>query len=497
MVIRILNDKYRILFVITTIIFTLYNSLGQFFLYSPGGCDYWEHLATIFSFSRNLLYPDNPYILSNQPTHLFTPYHLFWGIISKIFKIHPFYILPCIAIINSLLFMLASKYISSFLLKNEKFFIIFFIVLLFFWYKPWAWSGFYNFALLPLTIIYPYWFAFPFSIIILSRYHFRENIFHVIILSFIFSLIFLVHPLTFIFIFLSYTVKLTLEDPPILKIYFYFLVLMLASIISLLWPYFSVSKAILNSAHYKNIGFAGCYWLFYKNIPSALGPALFGLIPLLYFVINFSKNNQSINFIVYSFFIFLFLYVLNYVLLHNSLLSRLIIYLVFFLHISIVVIVINRKKLLITSLALLILFAPIQLKESLKRVHIFDHSTNFNLLLRYSFLGKYIKSRDVVLSPLNLSWILPSIIGCKVVGVLHSNPFFTDYFERLKENKIFFSKQCNLKCQLDTIRKYKVNFIVVKKDEEKYLKQLVLKGYLYKIIIKNDLLLYKVALKKH
>lgn len=66
-----------------SIIFLLYNIIGNVILYSVGGVDYWEHLAAMHSYSLNLVNPSNPYLLSDEPTHLHTPYHLFWVFFLK------------------------------------------------------------------------------------------------------------------------------------------------------------------------------------------------------------------------------------------------------------------------------------------------------------------------------------------------------------------------------------------------------------------------------
>jgi hypothetical protein len=94
-------------FLLFSVLLVTYVFLGLIFLGKIGGSDYWEHLATIYSYSRNLINPGNPYVLSENPTHLFTPYHLFWGAVSKTTHIHPYILLPVIGGLNIVFFIYA------------------------------------------------------------------------------------------------------------------------------------------------------------------------------------------------------------------------------------------------------------------------------------------------------------------------------------------------------------------------------------------------------
>jgi len=144
----------RWIFIVFAIVLVGYNVIGMHLLYERGS-DYWEHLASMYSFARNPVNPPNPYILSDEPTHLFTPYHLFWGVIARILNIHPFWLLPVIAGANVLLFVASTHVFSRKILRDEKYALALALTMLLFWNDPWSWSGFYNFGLLPLTAVFP------------------------------------------------------------------------------------------------------------------------------------------------------------------------------------------------------------------------------------------------------------------------------------------------------------------------------------------------------
>ena len=152
----------RIAFLIFSFSFILFIFFGLILLYSPGGSDYWEHLATIYHFSIDPMSTNNAYIASSKPFFLNTPYHLFWGLFSKTLSIHSFWILPIIGVINQILFLIATVYTSKFLTNSRRYALLIALTLLFFWYQPWQWSGFYHFGMLPMTSIYSFLFAFPY-----------------------------------------------------------------------------------------------------------------------------------------------------------------------------------------------------------------------------------------------------------------------------------------------------------------------------------------------
>ena len=81
-------------------------------------------------------------------------------------------------------------------------------------------------------------------------------------------------------------------------------------------------------------------------------------------------------------------------------------------------------------------------------------------------MQNYIEPKDVVMANMNNSWKLPGILGCKVIGVEHSNPFMEDYFLRMKQTKIFFDKSASDQTREAILKKYNVKYILFSKKED-------------------------------
>src|SRR5689334_9092052 len=71
--------------------------LGDIQLSAWSDVDYWEHLAAIGAFARSPLHPLNPYLAGSESTHLFTPFHLFWGLVVAVTGTHAYTIAPLMA----------------------------------------------------------------------------------------------------------------------------------------------------------------------------------------------------------------------------------------------------------------------------------------------------------------------------------------------------------------------------------------------------------------
>lgn len=484
---NIFNEVYRIIlnpksFKYFSIIFLLYNIIGNIILYSVGGVDYWEHMAAMHSYSVDLVNPPNPYLLSDEPTHLHTPYHLFWGFFSKLIGIHIFFLFPIIAATNSLLFLMAVKFFARNILNEEKYSLPLALTMLVFWIYPWGYSGVYNFSLLPLTITYPYWFAFPASIILITFYgktinfknHNTQYILDIIYI-FLIAVIFISHPLSGTFLVLVLLTKaFFLNQNNLLGKSKYFLIPVFGLCITLIWPYFPVANAILGSNQYAAKGFADTWDLFYKYSIIRISPALVGV-----FFIYYKLSKNKLDFLSLSLSILILFYVLNYIFFHNVVISRFIIYIAFFGHVGVILALkyfeyqnnFDKIRLFFIIITLILLLpqlivsiyrlGPTKDIIEKKPIGTFLNIKTFN---EYSQLKNFISNDDVVIAPMRESWILPAIVGCKVVGVLHSNPFMKDYYERISDTKEFFNKNTNSLHIKRIIEKYSVKFVLVPKE---------------------------------
>lgn len=457
-----------------SILFVSYVVVGLVFIGKIGGADYWEHLATIHSYSLNLINPDNPYILSENPTHLFTPYHLFWGAVSKILQIPPYWLLPIIGGLNTVFFIYATHQFSKNIIGNQKYTMLLILTMLFFWFQPWAWSGFYHFGLLPLTSVYPYWFDLPLSLLVIALYGEKNNL--PILFIPIFPIAFLIHPLTGSFLMITTVLKaLTLNNITWKQKISLLLIPPLSLLLSFLWPYYPVLDTILNSNKFSSIGFAGHYSMFYSYFIIRLAPALLG-VPIVFVLLK-----KKEYFIPLSLFIFVSIYTLNYFFIHSSTLARYIIFIGFFLQ---VLIVVGIKELRSKSvykyfstlyMGILIISIPLHLYSSILQIGIarsvlnkkpLMQNLNLDTYNRFILMRNYIKPKDVVMANMGNSWKLPGILGCRVVGVKHSNPFMKDYFLRKKQTKIFFDKSTSNQTKEEILKEYKVKYILFSKKAD-------------------------------
>lgn len=465
----------RVTFILFSSGFILYIFIGLVLLYSPGGCDYWEHLATIYHLSSSPTDTSNAYVLLSKPFFLNTPYHLFWGIVSKVFKIHPFWLLPLIGVINHTIFLTATVYLSKYLTNSRKYALITALTLLFFWYNPWQWSGFYHFGMLPLASIYPYWFALPLSLIIISKIGIKKGFHHLIIYVIAMSFVFLIHPLTGSFLFLGVFIKgLTSYQESLKNRIFVILTPLLAFLLSMLWSYFSVGDEIFKISEYRY--FLGLYWQWYVQPWKTLLPAFFGLL-----YIPIAIKYKQFNFVTIGLFAATAIFVVNRFTFHNQYLSRYLIYICFFLQVSIVLLLKNakhglpRKLTFLVYAILLIIFGGKQIYLSSSYLGIIKDikndtpigtHLNINYYNSYKKIGDFVSATDVVFAPVAESWLLPGIAGCHVVNSPHAEVFDTDEEFRMRWNDadIFYTDSTSIKIREELIRKYNVQFVMVPKE---------------------------------
>jgi len=467
----------RNIFWLFSVLFISYVFFGLIFIEKVGGYDYWEHLAAIHSYYLNILHPENPYILTQSPTHLFTPYHFFWGGISKIINIHPYILLPVIGLCNIILYIYAANKFCQHVIGDCKYTVLMILTMLFFWFDPWGWSGFYDFSLLPVTAVYPYWFAMPLAMLVVALYsEERDSTFFILLIP-VFSIVFLIHPLTGSFLIITTSVKIVLFKNKTRKQKTKILVtLPIALLLSFLWPYYPVLDTIINSSKFVSLGFAGDYMAFYKPFFYKTFPALFGMI----FIYTFIKKQDY--FIVLCLFVFSSIYLLNYCMLHSFTIARYVIYVVFFLHILIVMGMKEYygkkefKFFVVSYFSILVVLAPFHIHDSLKQIDNVVRAVihkkpiieqlNVDTFNRFIRMGDYIKSEDVVMASMEDSWKIPAILGCKVVGVLHSNPFMSDFFLRQKKTELFFNKNTSNKTRVKILENYKVSYILLSKKTD-------------------------------
>jgi hypothetical protein len=461
------------------VLLILYNSAGHFLLWNIGGGDYWEHLATFYAFARNPLQPDNPYVARAEPTHLFTPYHLVWGLVARLLGVHPREVLPLAGAANTLVFLAACRLLARRALGDGRLALPLALTLLTFWWQPWTWSGFYNLGFLPIASIYPFWFALPLAWMIAASYPLNSAAgssprlkLAVPAAALGVPLVFLIHPLSGIFLLVA-LLGLALGTPRIPPGPRFALILapLLGLGLALLWPYYPVLETVRASGQFHARGFAGDFRQFYDRPVLRLLPAWLGLPVILRALARRQPHPIAIGFLVFS-----ALYALNYLTLASATLARGIIFVAFFLHLAVAESLrrdaaIPRSRLHgLLFLVLLAVFGAFEAYDSVKRLGplhdwkagapLGEHS-NRRVLDSLRVFDRFVTPRDVVMAPLEESWLLPAALGCKVVGVRHSNPFLADYAARRTDTERFFTADATPAEREALIAKYGVRFVLV------------------------------------
>ena len=308
-------------YVVATLAFALYNAIGLAVLFAPGFEDYWEHLAALEALARQPFAPEVPYIAGASATHLFTPYHLAWALVARLVHVHPFAVLPVMGFVNSLLFGWACRAVARRLLGDARLALPVALTLLLLW-EPQAfhWSGFYYLAFLPLAACYPFWFALPIALLLLSYADAPAYVspWRGAGIGAAVGLLLLIHPLTACFAAIMLPLRALHEAG--------FVGAARAAgwiagglLTALAWPYFPVLATVASSQRFGKVGFAGDVDLFLAWIPRMALPAvLLGLWPIVDRV-----RTGRVDVVVSGALVFVVLFTLDVVWVRNALIARL------------------------------------------------------------------------------------------------------------------------------------------------------------------------------
>jgi hypothetical protein len=434
---------WAVAYALFAIAWVAYQALGTAFAHYPGGRDFWEHFAAIAEVARNPLNPGNPYLALDQPTHLLTPYHWVWGILFALTRIDPFTGMALIAAVNTIFWCVALRRLSGRILGNVDLALPLALLLLFGWWYPLRWSGFYHLGMQPIAAVYPATFAFAATLWLMADFDSTASRGRLALRVLFMSLIFISHPLTGTFLFLASGIQALCAEKTTWPRRLSLASLPAASVLlALAWPLFPVLPSILGSARFEAVGFAGDPALFYTRPLEQIAPALIGCAWGAVMLVRSPRHPLPWLTLATA-----VLFAVNFFYPRNALFARYLIFLACcgqaLVAMGLGALPAGRVRMAGTMAALLLAlwFGKHMAKWSLESLAPYQQKIqpskdqpNSNRSLAKNLRAALAPTQpgDVVLAPLDESWYLAGLTGCKVVGVHHSNPFFTDYFRRLQ-----------------------------------------------------------------
>lgn len=456
-------------------------------LYGYGGYDFWEHTAALNELSYHLLSPKDPMLVSDATSIRYMPYILFLALFKKITGLSVFTIMSLASIATFLIFssglyFFITEYFQD---KDQAFYTI--IILLFFWGTGFMWAGEYSFNLLKLTLCYPAIFSFSlsfFGFYFILRYIKTNNLKNYLFSIVLGIIIFVTHPLTGSFFFLSVVLIGICERKDNLKTEIAVLgIPIIVFFFSCFWPYFSMTDLMFGSMGREEWGSS----MFYSpQVIYQIGPALLGIPIVFNYIIK-----KEYKFVYYGFASCFFIYILTGIM-KISMGSRYIFFIVFFLHLAIArefrvrnllsfstikhVFCSSDRRKWIDMFLILILFTSIVFNVGLAYARYFADQEKDKIVIHgydyghidfkgYNFLKEKVGRYEVVMSDRRTSWLIPSFSG-KAVCLLHVNPFIPDLEERSDGVETFFDAKTTSETRVKILKKYKVSHILLNLDLE-------------------------------
>lgn len=462
-------------YVILSALFVAYCTAGQWTLAIAAGSDFWEHLASVNAFSRNLGNPANPYMMSDAPTHLFTPFHLAWGAMARLVNLHPIYLMPLIALASSTAFVIGVRLAAKHIIGDERSASLLLLVMLSFWLLPPEWSGFFHWGMVPVSLTYPYWLSLGVGLVLISVY--RPGNYGLLVAVIIAApLLFLVHTITGTFVVGALALRAALSAKATQFQRALFVLTPVAAVgLAFLWPYFSLWEVVRLS---QGTSFGGAYPQFYDDAFPTLLPGLTALIflPTLF-------RDRSYRFIVVGLSGVTAVWILNAVTIQSSVFGRYLIYLVWFLQLTIVAglwaLFIGKSRpqiraaFYLLAVVLFVIFIPFS-GQSFGPAQDLVNRKSLGESLVLSQFGKLREMQDfltesqVLMADPQTSWRAPGSTGVRVVGMLHRTPFMTqaEAVNRIDAIRRFYSPQVSSDQREDILEEFGVTRILISVPDE-------------------------------
>ena len=309
-----------------------------------GGLDYWQHLAAIHELSLAPFSPAPLYIDAPYQVHLYTPYHLFWGLVLSTGMLDIWGVGALAALANIGLFYVGCRLIARNFLGDVRYDMILAASLLLLWGTPIWWSGVYSLGQVGLQAVYPSFFALSLSMIFVATFSepYQRSWRWRFAYGFLVSIIFLSHPITASVMLVLTGIKvLSFERPfTVMRAAESGMVLAFGLGLALLWPYYSVLTLV--SSAQSGPDFFGDIGVFYEKPLQQTGAAFAGLAGLA--ALTLWRRSPKTLFLALSLVTLTLLYTGNYVFHVSHIFSRYLIYIILILQLSAVLAVLTFKN---------------------------------------------------------------------------------------------------------------------------------------------------------
>ena len=401
--------------------------------------DVWEQVAAMREFARHPSNPLNPLLaLPGETSVRFTPYTLMWGMAARLFGWSTFTLLPVVAAVNLLLIVTGIWRLSISCFENRWLPTVWLVAMLWIWGKGYGQSNAYQLQMLLYTAPYIATFAYGLSfhaLASLSQFLRTRGMLQLVAYTMLTVITFLSHPITAAFLIVAAGSMLLPTKSPKLIVGLQ-VVPLLCVVSAVVWPYFDYWHVLTSGSSES--------WFTTPHFESqfaALGPAVGGLLVVVYFVVK-----RRHPFVVLGAILCALIYAASYFL--GILIGgRFILFGAIFLHLALALYVVEdgprllnglRERRVADILAIAVLAVLVLWGARYRQRDVRDLGgsvaqwvrSGFSLhgrdVMSFEFLDGKLIPTDVLLAPSEYGLILPAITGAKVVAHIHGNPLMND-----------------------------------------------------------------------
>ena len=436
-----------------------------------------EHGAAVRELANNFINPDDPMLEGNYGgSARYVPSVLIMAAFVRLSGLDVLIVIKIFSILFLLLFVFSVDRFARLYFNKSNGSFCFLATLLFLWGTGWTGANAYMFSAMAYTAYFPSIVSFSLTFLALSfllKYLKDGRTFGFVWCCILSGIIFVNHPLTGAFFFIS-TFFLLLEKSSSYKRCFILFIIILAVSFSfsLLWPYyqfFESFSSIASGAMAQTDDYQMTWQYLHSDRLLRIGPAL-AAVPLI-LILMFKRKNLMVT---GSFVVFTFIYVFGYFT-KTSLSERFIFFIVFTFQLAFSLFWAScwggdsRIKKVFYS-------ATVCLAACLQFYFVFGEfiAPAFTVRMGGSFISgyvspnkvfkdlrKYLNNDDIVMSDIYSSWSLPVYTGAKIIVLWHTPPHVKDNFERTEEIKRFYNPAASNSERKKILDKYAVTHILL------------------------------------